>query len=231
MNSKQRLADCDHLAVREKAYELTQGKPTPMDKLESIFYFVRDGIPFGFPPKWDEVKASETLSYGLGYCNTKISLFLALCQNSGIPTRAHFGLLDLRCMRGVFPAYLFPFLPKAGGHAWIEVQLEGQWKPMDSYISDQAFYDGALKRLKASGLPLGYAVATENGKSSCEFNFGEKGCIFMGAIVEDHGVWEDAGEYYASKKYVGLNAMQKMAYPMLAASTNHNVKRIRLGLA
>jgi transglutaminase-like putative cysteine protease len=231
MNTIPRLADCDHPAVREKAYELIHGKLTPLDKLESLFYFVRDGIRFGFPLKWDEVKASETLSYGLGYCNTKISLFLALCQNSGIPARAHFGLLDICCMQGIFPSYSFRFLPKTGGHAWIDVQLEGQWKPMDSYITDKAFYDGAVKRLKASGFPFGYGVAPDTGKSSCEFNFGEKGFIFMGAIVEDHGAWEDAAEYYSSKKYMRLNAMQKMVYPMLAASTNRNIERIRSGMA
>lgn len=227
MNTKPRLADCDHPAVREKAYELTRNKITPLDRLESIFYFVRDEIKFGFPPTWNEVKASETLSYGLGYCNTKISLFLALCQNTGIPARAHFGLLDLRCMRGIFPSFVFPFLPKAGGHAWIEVQLEGQWKSMDSYITDKAFYDGAVKRLKASGLPFGYAVAPLNGKSSCEFNFGEKGFIFMGAIMEDHGTWEDAADYYASKKYLRLNSIQNMTYPMLEALTNRNIQRTR----
>ncbi len=231
MNTLPRLADCDHPAVRQKAYELTHDKVTPLDRLESLFYFVRDGIPFGFPPVWNEVKASETLGYGLGYCNTKISLFLALCQNSGIPARAHFGLLDLSCMRGVFPAYVFPFMPKAGGHAWLEVQLDGQWKPIDSYISDKAFYDGAVKRLKESGRSSGYGVAPDNGKTSCAFNFGEKGFIFMGAIIEDHGVWEDAADYYASKKFARYNAMPKMAYPMLAKTSNRNVQRIRAGAA
>jgi hypothetical protein len=230
MNSIQRLSDCDHPAIRDKAYELISNKITPLDRLESIFYFVRDGIQFGFPPVWNEVKASETLSYGVGYCNTKISLFLALCQNCGLPARVHFGLLDMRCMRGVFPSYIFPFLPKAGGHAWVDVQLDGQWRSMDSYIADKAFYDGAVKRLKASGLSYGYGVAPQNGKTSCEFNFGEKGYIFMGGIVEDHGVWEDAADYYASKKYVGLSPVQKLMYPLLAKSTNRNVERIRAGI-
>jgi transglutaminase-like putative cysteine protease len=49
-----------------------------LEKIESIFYFVRDGIKFGFPPKFDEVKASQVIDYGLGYCNTKATLFLAL---------------------------------------------------------------------------------------------------------------------------------------------------------
>ncbi len=223
----QRLSDCEHPAIQAKAKELTLDKSTRLEMLESIFGFVRDGIKFGFPQKWDEVKASETLSYGLGYCNTKVSLFLALCQAAHIPARVHFGLLDLRCMRGIFPSYSFPFLPKAGGHAWIDVQLEGQWHSIDSYITDKPFYEGALKRLKASGLSFGYAVAPVDGKSSCEFNFGNKGSIFAGAIVDDLGVWEDAADFYASDQYLRLHGLQKMTYPLLAASSNRNIERIR----
>jgi transglutaminase-like putative cysteine protease len=134
MKTASRLSDFDHPVVENKAAELTHGREAPLEKIESIFHFVRDEIRFGFPPKWDEVKASEALRYGLGYCNTKATLFLALCQASGIPARVHFGLIDIRIMRGLLPSFAFPFMPKVGGHSWIEVQLEGQWKPMDSYI-------------------------------------------------------------------------------------------------
>jgi hypothetical protein len=227
MKTPNRLSDFDHPLVQKKAAELTLGKSTPLEKIESIFHFIRDGIRFGFTPGWDEVSASKVLDYGLGYCNTKATLFLAFCQASGIPARVHFGLIDIQIMRGIFPSFAFPFLPKAGGHSWIEVQLEGQWKPMDSYINDQAFYDRAVKRLKASGHPLGYSVSFIEGKSSCEFNFGEKGFVHMGAVRDDHGVWEDPADYFASDKYVRLNALQTMAYPMLAMLANRNIAAIR----
>jgi hypothetical protein len=227
VTTKGYLSDFDHPIVQKKAAELTLGKQTSLDKLESIFNFVRDGIRFGFSPKWDEVKASEVMGFGLGYCNTKATLFLALTRAAGLDARIHFGLIDIRIMRGILPSFAFPFMPKVGGHSWVEVQLDGQWKPIDSYINDQPFYERALKRLKASGGALGFSVSFKDGRSSCEFNFGEKGFVHMGAVVEDHGVWEDSAEYFASNKYLRWNAIQSMLYPVLASLSNHNVERIR----
>jgi hypothetical protein len=227
MSTKSRLSDFDHPVVEKKAAELTAAKRTPLEKVESIFHFVRDGIQFGFTPKWDEVKASEVISCGIGYCNTKATLFLALSRASGIPARIHFGLIDMRIMRGILPSFAFPFMPEAGGHSWIEVELEGQWKPIDSYINDRAFYEHALKRLKESGSALGYSVSFLDGKSSCDFNFGEKGFVHMGAVVEDHGTWEDPSEYFASDKYLRFNTIQLFSYPLLAALANRNINAIR----
>lgn len=227
MKSKILLSDFDNSIIERKAANLTSGKVTILEKLENIFYFVRDEIRFGFPPKWDEVKASEVISYGLGYCNTKATLFLALCKASGISARVHYGLINIEIMRGIFPPFAFPFLPKAGGHSWIELLIEGEWKPIDSYINDKDFYEGALNKIKESGRSIGYSLSFINDKCSCEFNFGEKGFVHMGAVIEDHGVWDDASEYFASDKYIRMNAFQRMSYPMIAGLSNRNIERIR----
>ncbi len=222
------LSDSDHPAVAGKAAELTNGKTSPLEKLEVLFSFVRDGIRFGFPPHWDEVKASEVLSYGLGYCNTKATLLVALCRAAGLTARMHFGLVDMRLMRGILPAFALPLMLKTGGHSWTEVQLDGQWKPIDSYIDDRTFYEKALQRLKNSGRALSYSVSRLDGKTSCEFNFGELGFVHMGAVVEDHGVWEDAAEYFATSQYPRMSAFQMKLYPMLAWFANRNITAIRL---
>jgi hypothetical protein len=51
-------------------------------------------------------------------------------------------------MRGIFPPFAFPFLPIAGGHSWIELLIEGEWKSIDSYINNKDFYEGALNRIR-----------------------------------------------------------------------------------
>jgi hypothetical protein len=56
---------------------------------------------------------------------------------------------------------------------------------------------------------------------------GEKGFVHMGAVAEDHGVWEDPADYFASDRYVRLNTIQMMGYPMLALLANRNIERIR----
>jgi hypothetical protein len=221
------LSDADHPSIQEKAASLIAARESTIDKLESIFHFVRDEIKFGFTPKWDAIKASEVLTYGIGYCNPKATLFVALCRAAGISARVHCGMISIDIMRGVFPSIAFPFLPKAGGHSWTEVQIEGQWKPIDSYINDKDFYEAARHRLSVSGKPLGYSISFLEGKSSCEFNFGEKGFVHMGAVIEDHGAYEDLSQYLASDKYVSMDSLQLMFYPMIAKLSNRNIERIR----
>jgi hypothetical protein len=228
MNTGRMLSDYDHPAIQAKANELTSDKLTLLDKMESLFGFVRDEIRFGFPPKWEKVKASETLQYKMGYCNTKATLLLALCKATGIPARLHTGLIDIEIMRGIFPSFAFPFLPSATGHTWMEIEIDGEWKPMDSYINDKAFYEGALKRLQESGKTTAFLISHAKGTSSCEFNFGEKGFIHMGAVVEDHGTWDDYSEYMSSDKYFRMNRMQLMSYPLMAWISNRNIEKIRL---
>jgi hypothetical protein len=222
------LSDCDHPAIQAKANEISGREATVLEKVESLFRFVRDGVRFGFPPKWDEVKASETIQYGLGYCNTKATLFLALCKAIEIPARIHTGLIDIEIMRGILPPFVFPFLPSSGSHSWLEIEMAGEWKPVDSYINDKRLYEGALKRLQESGKASGFSISQAKGPSSCEFNFGEKGFVHMGAVMDDHGTWDDYSDYMASGKYIRWNRMQLMAYPMLAWMCNRRIEKLRV---
>jgi len=228
MNKDGRLTDYDHPSIRTKAEELTINKINRLDKIESLFYFVRDKIKFGFPKKWDEIKASETLQYRIGYCNTKATLLQALCKAVDIPARIHTGLIDIEIMRGVFPSFAFPFLPSSGGHSWLEVDVEGEWKAIDSYINDKPFYEGALKRLNEKSKITAFSISQAKGESSCEFNFGEKGFVHMGAVLEDHGTWDDYSEYMSSERYSSMNRMQLMAYPLIAVISNRNIEHLRL---
>jgi hypothetical protein len=231
MGSRQPLADDDHPAIRTRARELTAGCRARRDRLESLFHFVRDDIRFGFPPKWDDVRASETLQYGIGYCTTKATLFLALCRAAGIPAQVHAGRISLEIMRGVFPGFAFRFLPETGGHAWLEVELDDAWRPLDSYINDRGFYAGALARLEASGRATGFSLSRAKGPTSCAFNFGEVGFVHMGAVVDDHGAWDDVADYLASPLYRRMNRPERLAYPSLAWMANRTIEGIRRGAA
>jgi hypothetical protein len=226
--SSERLSDYDHPSIRSKAEELTTNKINRSDKIESLFYFIRDEIKFGFPPKWDKVKASETLQYRIGYCNTKATLLMALCKAADIPARIHTSLIDIEIMRGVFPSFAFPFLPRSGGHSWMEVEIDDEWKSIDSYINDKSFYDGALKRLQKSSRITAFSISRAKGRSSCEFNFGEKGFVHMGAVLQDHGTWDDYSEYMSSEKYSSMNRMQLTTYPLIAIISNKNIERLRV---
>lgn len=229
MNSHMLLSDTEHPQVRSLAIRLTEGKTLPEEKLKGLFFFVRDEIKFGFPPKWDAVKASETLSYGRGYCTTKATLMVALCRASGIPARIHTGLIEVMIMRGIFPDFVFPMMPELGGHSWTEIKLNSDWKSIDSYINDQPLYERALVKLHQSGDLTAFSISEAQGGSSSDFNFGEKGFVHMGAVKVDHGVWEDYSVYMASDQYIAMDKMQQMSFPLIAMLANRNLEKIRRG--
>ncbi len=230
---RRRLSDFDHPLITKRLNELTTDDKSEWGNIEALFDFVRDGIPFAFPMKfsdWDVVRASDVVTSGFGYCNTKATLLVALCRASGIPARVHYGLIDVRIMRGIFPSFAFPFLPASGPHSWTEVEIDGQWKSVDSYINDETLFRASRRRLQSMEQSLGYSLACADGRCSCEFNFGDRGFVHMGAVVEDHGVWDDASQYFESEKYVRFSAIQRLFYPVIAVVSNRNIRRLRASL-
>jgi hypothetical protein len=230
MEKHDRLSDFDHPEIQRIAHERCENRDSIRDKAEGLFHFVRDEIPFGFPKVWDEVRASETLKYKVGYCTTKATLFHALCQAADIPSRIHAGMIKVEVMRGILPGFAFHFLPEVGSHAWMEIKLDDRWHPIDTYINDQAFYQKALHKLEDSGRKNGFSISLEKDPSSCEFNFGEIGFVQMGAVVEDHGTWEDLSRYMSSNKYTRMTPLQATAYTwVLRRAANKNIHQIRTG--
>ena len=96
-------------------------------------------------------------------------------------------------------------------------------------INDKPFYTKALRHLEESGEKTGFSISQAKGPSSCEFNFDELGFVQMGAVVEDHGPWEDFADYMTSARYIRMNRMQSLVFPMIANMSNQNIERIRTG--
>ena len=128
-----KLADDDHPLVRATAQRLTRDQKTPRDALRALFHFVRDEIRFGYPTKGDIVKASETIRLGLGQCNTKATLLVALARAAGLEARTHFSTIDKNIQRGIFPGWIFERMPDELSHSWVEVLIEGRGRQGGSY--------------------------------------------------------------------------------------------------
>ena len=193
---KNTLADYQHPLVSSKAKEITGSAETDREKLEKLFFFVRDKIKFGFPPKGDLVKASETLKMGMGQCNTKGTLFLALCKAVGLPARIHFSLIKKDIQKGLFTGLMYKLMPPAISHSWIEVEIEGKWRKLDSFINDQPFYYAGKQALKQKGWDTGFSVSCAKGESSADFSIEEDKFVQMDAVTEDQGIWYDHRFYF-----------------------------------
>ena len=169
MGQIQLLADYQNPKVHEVALNLTQNESDITGKVEHIFKFVRDEIKFGFPLEGDWVSASKTLQIKIGQCNTKSTLFLALCKAVNIPARIHFSLIKREVQHGVFPEFLYFLLPKQLSHSWIEIKIADKWIRIDGYIDDLVYFRGAIDQLTKSGWNIGFAIACDGEKLSPEF--------------------------------------------------------------
>ena len=78
----------DDPAVKAKAFELTKGLTEPIDKIEKIYYFVRDEIYHTWDTKDDiiTISASDVLEKKTGMSYAKANLLAALMRANGIYT-------------------------------------------------------------------------------------------------------------------------------------------------
>ena len=228
MKKLDHLADSGHPKIREIARQLTEGGWSDEEKIRSLFFFVRDEIRFGFPSRLDDLKASEVLAETIGVCNSKTTLFKAFLDAVGLPSRVHYGAIDLRIFRGIVPGYMMWVLPKTANHSWLEVFIEGKWQPMDSYIFDKPYFRGARKKLMEEGKEWGYGLACPYGECSCEFHFGKKGFVQMPAVLEDFGAWSDDTDFFASGFYEPIDDRMASLYPKMAALVNRRIRQIRI---
>jgi transglutaminase-like putative cysteine protease len=179
--------DCNHQDVISKAEELTKNDETLEAKASSIFYFVRDRIPFqgGLV-----LKASETLKAGNGYCVTKSNLQVALLRAINIPARYHVAHLKKDILRGVISKEGFERMYDiVTYHPWCECYLAGKW------ISCDALFDESLvKRLIKEGIRSEDEFPTIDWDGKTNLNTATPW------IIEDKGTFECLDELFTNLK-------------------------------
>lgn len=221
---KSHYCDSEHPNIKRLAHDLSIAGEADFSRFKRIFEYVRNHILFGFPPVWDRVKASDTIRYGTGYCNTKSILLVALCRAVGIPAKLHFGLIRMQIMNHIFPNWVFRFMPESASHSWVDVQLDHSWIPVDAHILDEKFLRGAQCLLQKNRVDIGYGIAQPLMSDMTDWR---SGFVQTHAVITDQGVWEDAAPYYSGDGYVRLKGWQLATYPMLRRIANRNIEHIR----
>uniref|UniRef100_A0A2A4YUW7 Transglutaminase-like domain-containing protein n=1 Tax=OCS116 cluster bacterium TaxID=2030921 RepID=A0A2A4YUW7_9PROT len=222
------LADYQNPIVEETATRLTSGEKNVRDKLHRIFDYVRDDIVFAFPDEGDLVKASETIQKGFGQCNTKATLFLALCKAAGIPSRIHYSLISRDIQKGFFTGIAYWAMPKEISHSWIEVEVDEKWRRIDTFINDLPLFNAAIAELGERGWSVGYSVALGKNKPSGELNLDKEAFQQMAAVTSDHGVWDEPADYFSSKKYKNRpGAFKLWLYRRMIGNINNRVRAMR----
>ena len=136
------LCDCNNVELQRTAKEIVKDTQTPKEAALKIFYCVRDQIKFGMD--YADVKASQTLKKGLGYCFTKPNLQIALLRAVRIPARCHYVHLPKELLKDMAPGFAYRRMPAAIGHAWCECYLSAKWIACEA-LFDEPFYEARLR--------------------------------------------------------------------------------------
>ena len=131
--------DSDHPDVIARARDLVRGCATEKEKLERIYYFVRE-LPYDILAAFRDLaqgrrRASDVLQAGHAFCMGKASSFVALCRAADIPARV--GFQQLHCPDKPFMSEEVRRLwgdRKLPWHSLGEAYLDGRWLKLDATI-------------------------------------------------------------------------------------------------
>lgn len=176
------------------------------DRIGAIYDYVQNNILLGYN-KYDNLTATQVMADGIGQCNTKATLLMALLRAVGIACRLHGTKVTKVFQRSLMPKIMAKLAPPLIVHTWVEVYYKGEWLSLEGVITDKAYING-LRRLLPTheGKFFDYAVAVEDfGNLQIDWK-GENTTVQQQAVVEDLGVFDSPDVFYGEYKqeYRGL---------------------------
>lgn len=200
----------------------------PLSKIiEEIYYFVKDEILFGYN-KSDDISALEVLKDGIGQCNTKTSLLMALSRAIGCPCRAHFFTINKKVQKGIFPKHVYEkHINKELIHSWPEIYLNERWIALEGIILDKPYLEQIKKRFQGEKQFEGYGVSVKD-LTNISVNWsGGDTFIQKESITKDEGLYPSPDEFY-EKNGVNIRGVKKFVFNhFIRKMVNKRVKQIR----
>lgn len=222
-----RSIDSSHPEIVATAARLTAGAKDDIERAVRLHAFVRDGIVFGWAPRFDRYRASEVLRDGVGFCNTKSTLFAALLRASGIPARIHCATINRRILDGLIRPPQ-PYLD----HSYVEAWLNGRWVGVDSYTIDVPLHRAAIARCRAEHRRTGYGVHTGgttewDGRSPSFTQFVNDDSV-PDLSDEDFGSYPDLDAFKSTGRGRNVeNLPARLAVRWLTRAANRRVEALR----
>ena len=200
--------------------------PEP-ERIGAIYAFVRDEIAFGYNLS-DDLSASQVLADGIGQCNTKGTLFMALLRACGVPCRFHGFTIDKKLQKGAVTGIAYLLAPRSIVHSWVEVWFQRRWVNLEGFILDKAY----LQKLQClfaghDGPFCGYGAATPDLRNPPIEWRGADTYIQKDGINHDFGVFDSPDAFYA-KHGVNLAGAKRWLFQKVVRHwMNANVVRLR----
>mgnify|MGYP000843881192 FL=1 len=221
-----RLLDFTHPAI-EALVEKRGWRPLPMyDRIGAVYDFVRNEIAFGYNAG-DELPASAVLADGIGQCNTKGTLLMALLRAVGIPCRVHGFTIDKALQKGAITGVAYLLAPRSIIHSWVEVWFDGRWVNLEGFILDAPYLTSLQRRFPVRQRFCGYGAATPDLSAPGVEWRGQDTYIQKDGIADDFGVFDSPDEFYA-RHGSNLSGLKRWLFTqVIRHRMNAQVRRIR----
>ena len=197
------------------------------DAIGAVYHFVKDEILFGYN-RCDTLKASEVLSDGIGQCNTKSTLLMALLRGLGIACRLHGFTVSKDFQRGAVSGIIALMTPDEIFHTWVEVFFDGKWIALEGVIIDKLFLDAMKSKYPdTKGVFRQYAIAVDDFP---HFAVDWNGCdtfIQSKVIVQDYGIYPDPDSFFKEHSQ-SLGFVRSFMYEHIGCrKMTRNIARVR----
>jgi Transglutaminase-like superfamily len=216
-----RLLDFDHPDIESLVARRSWRALPPYDRIGAVYDFVRNQIAFGYN-EGDELTASRVLADGIGQCNTKSTLLMALLRAAGISCRFHGFTIDKQLQKGAITGLAYWLAPQRIIHS-----LEGRWIALEGFILDELYLASLQRRFPQARRFCGYGAATPDLSAPGVEWQGQDTYIQKDGIVDDFGVFDSPDAFYA-RHGSNLSGIKRWLYErVIRHGMNRNVTRIR----
>lgn len=166
-------------------------------RIGAAYTFVRDEIAFGYNEA-DDLPASRILADGIGQCNTKSTLLMALLRAMDVPCRFHGFTIDKALQKGAITGVAYLLAPASIIHSWVEVWYDDRWVNLEGFILDRPYLTALQKCFAGHTGPFcGFGAATPNLQNPGVDWCGTDTYIQRDGINRDLGIYDSPDEFYA----------------------------------
>jgi transglutaminase-like putative cysteine protease len=220
------LLDIHHPEIESLVASRGWRNLSPYDRIGAVYDFVRNEIAFGYN-EGDELPASRVLADGIGQCNTKSTLLMALLRAVGIPCRFHGFTIDKPLQKGAITGLAYWLAPQRIIHSWVEVSLEGRWIALEGFILDAPYLASLQRRFPQARRFCGFGAATPDLSAPGVEWRGQDTYIQKEGIADDFGVFDSPDAFYA-RHGSNLSGLKRWLYErVIRHAMNRNVARVR----
>ena len=222
-----RLLDFQHPNIQEIVRSRGWIDLPVYDRIGAAYNFVRDAIAFGYNES-DDLPASRVLADGIGQCNTKSTLLMALLRALDIPCRFHGFTIDKALQKGAITGLAYALAPRDILHSWVEVWFDGKWVNLEGFILDSKYLESLQQQFgDTDGAFCGFGVATPDLQNPAVDWVGRDTYIQKDGINADLGIVDDPDTFY-QQRGVNLSGLKRWLFrTFIRHWMNRNVERIR----